>query len=79
MLLNRCSCSSVTGPSRRMRGLAPVTSRIVEAVPPGLVLNPVPVEVSTKVPQLQTLSFFVKDRRVVLVDPRRNVIDGVVE
>jgi hypothetical protein len=50
-----------------------------DIVPAGVVLRPVPVEVSSKVPQLKLHSFYVKDSRVVLVDPNDNKITDVVD
>ena len=42
-------------------------------------LRPMPVEVASKIPQVRTHSFFVKDGRVVVVDPKDNKIADVVE
>jgi len=56
---------------------APV--KVDEVVPTGIVLHPIPVEVSAKVPQVRTHSFFVKDSRVVVVDPKNSKIADVVE
>jgi hypothetical protein len=49
-----------------------------ETVPAGVVLHPIPVEVSAKVPQVRTHSFFVKDNHVIVVDPKDNRIAEVV-
>jgi hypothetical protein len=54
-------------------------SNIGDVVPEGVKLQPVPVEVSAKVPQVKSHSFFVKDGRVVLVDPKDNKVSDVVE
>ena len=50
-----------------------------EAAPEGVVLQPVPVEVSSKVPQVRTHSYFVKDDAVVIVDPKDHKIAAVIE
>jgi hypothetical protein len=49
-----------------------------ETVPSGVVLHPIPVEVSAKVPQVRTHSFFVKDDHVFVVDPKDNKVADVV-
>ena len=50
-----------------------------QAAPEGVVLQPVPVEVSAKVPQVRTHSYFVKDDEVVIVDPKNNKIAAVIK
>jgi hypothetical protein len=52
---------------------------IGETVPSGVVLHPIPVEVSAKVPQVRTHSFFVKDDHVFVVDPKDNKVADVVK
>ena len=52
---------------------------IGETVPSGVVLQPIPVEVSAKVPQVRTHSFFVKDNHVFVVDPKDNKVADVVK
>ena len=42
-----------------------------DTVPPSVVLHPIQVEVSAKVPQVRTHLFFVKDDHVIVVDPGR--------
>lgn len=54
-------------------------AHIGDAVPSGVVLQPMPVEVANKVPQLRTHSFFVRDDKVIIVDPKNNRIAAVVE
>jgi hypothetical protein len=54
-------------------------TQIGDVVPEGVQLRPIPVEVSAKVPQVKSHSFFVKDGRVVLVDPKDNKVSDVVE
>ena len=48
-------------------------------VPPSVVLQPFPPEVSAKVPQVKAHAFFVTDDRVVVVDPKNNKIADVIE
>jgi len=51
-----------------------VGAKVSESVP----LNPMPTEVSEKVPQIKTHLFFLKDGRVVLVDPKdRTVVEAI--
>jgi hypothetical protein len=52
---------------------------IGETVPSGVILHPIPVEVSAKVPQVRTHSFFVKDDHVFVVDPKDNKVADVVK
>ena len=53
--------------------------KVGDTVPPGVVLHPIPVEVSAKVPQVRTHSFFVKDDHVFVVDPKDNRVAEVVD
>ncbi len=53
--------------------------KVGDTVPPGVVLHPIPVEVSAKVPQVRTHSFFVKDDHVIVVDPKDNKVAEVVD
>jgi uncharacterized protein DUF1236 len=48
-------------------------------VPPSVALQPFPPEVSAKVPQVKSHSFFVTAGRVVVVDPKDNRIADVIE
>jgi hypothetical protein len=48
-------------------------------VPSGVALQPMPVEVSAKVPQVRTHSYFVTGDKIVIVDPKDNKISTVVE
>ncbi len=50
-----------------------------DTVPPGVVLHPIPVEVSAKVPQVRSHLFFVKDDHVILVNPKDNKVVEVVD
>jgi len=48
-------------------------------VPSGIPLQPIPVEVSAKIPQLKTHSFLVKNDTVIIVDPNDNKVAALVE
>lgn len=48
-------------------------------VPQGIPLQPIPVEVSAKIPQLKTHSFLVKNDTVIIVDPKDNKVAALVE
>lgn len=52
---------------------------IGETVPSGVVLHPIPVEVSAKIPQVRTHSFFIKDNHVIVVDPKDHKVADVVK
>ena len=54
-------------------------TKIGATVPSGIPLQPIPVEVSAKIPQLKTHSFLVKDDKVIIVDPKDNRISTVIE
>jgi len=56
---------------------APTT--VGATVPSGIPLQPIPVEVSAKIPQLKTHSFLVKDDKVIIVDPKDNKVAAMVE
>jgi hypothetical protein len=58
---------------------AKVPTKIGETVPAGIPLQPIPVEVSAKVPQIKTHSFVVKDDKVVIVDTKDNKVAALVE
>ena len=58
---------------------ANVAANVGNVVPTGIPLQPMPVEVAAKVPQLRTHSFFVRDDKVIVVDPKDNKIAAVVE
>jgi len=58
---------------------AEVPTEIGQAVPTGVPLQPVPVEVSAKVPQLKAHSFIVKNDAVLIVDPKDNKIAAKVD
>jgi len=48
-------------------------------VPSGIPLQPIPVEVSAKIPQLKTHSFLVKNDTVIIVDPKDNKVAALVQ
>ena len=56
-----------------------VPTQVGDTVPPGIPLQPIPVEVSAKVPQLKTHSFVVKGDKVVIIDPKDNKVAALVE
>jgi len=58
---------------------AKVPTKIGETVPAGIALQPIPVEVSAKIPQIKTHSFIVKDDKVVIVDTKDNKVAALVE
>jgi hypothetical protein len=58
---------------------AKVPTNVGEVVPQGIPLQPMPVEVSAKVPQIKSHSFIVKDDTVVIIDPKDNKVAALVE
>jgi hypothetical protein len=58
---------------------AKIPTKVGEAVPAGIALQPIPVEVSAKVPQIKTHSFVVKDDKVIIVDTKNNKVAALVE
>jgi hypothetical protein len=58
---------------------AEVPTQVGQAVPTGVPLQPIPVEVSAKIPQLKAHSFIVKNDAVLIVDPKDNKIAAKVE
>jgi len=56
-----------------------VPTKVGATVPSGIPLQPIPVEVSAKIPQLKTHSFLVKDDKVIIVDPKDNKVAALVE
>jgi hypothetical protein len=58
---------------------AEVPTRIGDAVPAGIPLQPIPVEVSAKIPQIKAHAFIVKDDTVLIVDPKDNRIAAKVD
>jgi hypothetical protein len=58
---------------------AKVPTQVGETVPSGIPLQPMPVEVSAKVPQLKSHSFLVKNDKVIVVDPKDNKVAALIE
>jgi hypothetical protein len=58
---------------------AQVPTKVGDVVPSGIPLQPMPVEVSAKVPQLKSHSFLVKDDKVVVIDPKDNKVAALIE
>jgi Protein of unknown function (DUF1236) len=48
-------------------------------VPANVSLNPIPPLVAQKVPQVKAHEFFIKDDRIILVDPQDRMISEVIE
>ena len=58
---------------------AKVPTEVGAVVPPGIAVQPMPVEVAAKVPQLKTHSFLVKDDKVVVIDSKDNKVAALIE
>jgi len=58
---------------------AKVPTKVGDTIPTGIPLQPMPVEVSSKIPQIKTHSFIVKDDKVIIVDPKDNKVAALVE
>jgi hypothetical protein len=58
---------------------AKVPTQVGDTVPTGIPLQPMPVEVSAKIPQLKAHSFLVKSDKVVIIDPKDNKVAALVE
>jgi hypothetical protein len=58
---------------------AKVPTEVGQAVPAGIPLQPMPVEVSAKVPQLKAHSFLIKDEKVIVIDPKDNKVAALIE
>ena len=58
---------------------AKVPTQVGEAVPAGIPLQPMPVEVAAKVPQLKAHSFLVKNDKVIIIDPKDNKVAALIE
>jgi hypothetical protein len=56
-----------------------VPTNIGDVVPSGVALQPVPVEVAAKIPAVKSLSFIVKDKTVLIVDPNNNKIAETID
>jgi hypothetical protein len=55
------------------------TIAVGETIPNGIPLQPIPVEVSARIPALLPLSFIVQDGAVLIVDPRSHRIADKIE
>jgi hypothetical protein len=58
---------------------AKVPTKVGDVVPAGIPLQPMPVEVSAKIPQIKAHSFLVKDDKVVIIDPKDNKVAALIE
>jgi hypothetical protein len=58
---------------------AKVPTNVGDTVPAGIPLQPMPVEVSAKIPQIKSHSFLVKDDKVVIIDPKDNKVAALIE
>jgi len=52
---------------------------IGDAVPQGVQVQPVPEDVTRKVPQLKNNTFFVKGEEIVIVEPKDNTVADIVK
>jgi hypothetical protein len=50
-----------------------------EAVPPGVRQQPIPADVTRKVPQIKNNTFFVKGDEIVIVEPKDNTVADIVK
>ena len=58
---------------------AKVPTEVGQAVPAGIPLQPMPVEVAAKVPQLKAHSFLVKNDKVIIIDPKDNKVAALID
>jgi hypothetical protein len=60
---------------------APESTKVAigEAVPQGVNLQPMPDDVTRKVPQLKNNTFFVMGEEVVIVEPKDNTVADIVK
>lgn len=58
---------------------AKISAQVGDTIPSGIALQPMPVEVSAKIPQLKAHSFIIKDDKVIIVDPKDNKIAALVD
>jgi hypothetical protein len=58
---------------------AKVPTEVGQAVPAGIPLQPMPVEVAAKIPQLKAHSFLVKNDKVIIIDPKDNKVAALIE
>jgi len=50
-----------------------------ETVPQGVHLEPIPADVTRKVPQIKNNTFFVKGDEIVIVEPKDNTVADIVK
>src|SRR5262245_22596223 len=50
-----------------------------EAVPQGVKVQPIPADVTRKVPQIKNNTFFVKGDEIVIVEPKDNTVADIVK
>jgi hypothetical protein len=60
---------------------APESTKVAigDAVPQGMNLQPMPDEVTRKIPQLKNNTFFVKGEEIVIVEPKDNTVAEIVK
>src|SRR3981189_3376476 len=60
---------------------APENAKVAigEAVPQGVNLQPMPDDVTRKVPQIKNNTFFVKGDEIVIVEPKENTVAEIVK
>jgi hypothetical protein len=60
---------------------APESAKVAigEAVPQGVNLQPMPDDVTRKVPQLKNNTFFVKGDEIIIVEPKDNTVAEIVK
>jgi hypothetical protein len=56
-----------------------VPTQVGATIPSGIPLQPMPVEVSAKIPQIKAHSFVVKNDQVIIVDPKDNKVAALIE
>jgi len=66
-------------PPQEQSQVAKVPMTVGEVVPAGIPLKPMPVEVSSKVPQVKSHSILVKDDKVLIIDPKDNRIAALIQ
>jgi hypothetical protein len=66
-------------PPQEQAQIAKVPMTVGEVVPAGIPLKPMPVEVSSKVPQVKSHSILVKDDKVLIIDPKDNRISALIQ
>jgi len=66
-------------PPQEQGQVAKVPMTVGAVVPSGIPLKPMPVEVSSKVPQVKSHSILVKDDQVLVIDPKDNRIAALIQ